>query len=241
MSRWRRFLWALPILGFIGTVLGLSFAMAGFGATDLTDIIALKGAVKTITTGLSSAFNTTLLGLLLSMLLIFPMSAIQKREEDCLTDIDAFCNENVLPRLSQGGTNAAPTAQASAIAPAISAEFVGALREFTGVQKQFMEDMRKIAESAQDVTTVVRYAAQQLEQRAKDHQQQVETKFGKTIDELTTKTSDSVAASARGVEKYVRSLSQGIESLNQALATLGEKKIVLQRPPRRGWFSRFNH
>jgi len=51
------FLWALPILGFIGTVLGLSVAMSGFGATDLTDINALKGAVGSITSGLSSAFN----------------------------------------------------------------------------------------------------------------------------------------------------------------------------------------
>ncbi len=234
------FLWALPILGFIGTVLGLSFAMAGFGSTDLTDITALKGAVRAITSGLSSAFNTTLLGLLLSMFLIFPMSAIQKREEDCLTDIDAFCNENVLPRLQQSGTStalAAPAGQASGV----SAELVAALREFASVQKQFMEDMRKIGESAQDVTTVVRYAAQQLEQRAKDHQQQVEAKFGNALDVLTTKTSDSVAASAHGVEKYVRTLAHGIESLNQALATLGEKKIVLQRPPRRGWFSRLKH
>ena len=232
------FLWALPILGFIGTVLGLSFAMGGFGATDLTDINALKGAVKAITSGLSSAFNTTLLGLLLSMFLIFPMSAIQKREEDCLTDIDAFCNENVLPRLNQGATTAAPAATQ---APAVSTELVQTLREFTTVQKQFMDDLRKIAESAQDITTVVRYAAQQLEFRAKDHQQQVEAKFGKVLDELTTKTSDSVETSARGVEKYLRSLSHGIESLNQALATLGEKKIVLQRPPRRGWFFHRKH
>jgi flagellar motor component MotA len=97
------FLWAIPILGFIGTVLGLSLAMASFGGADLTDAEALKASVANITGGLATAFNTTLLGLLLSMLLMFPMSALQRREEDCLTDIDAFCNEALLPRLRSEG------------------------------------------------------------------------------------------------------------------------------------------
>ena len=97
------FLWAIPILGFIGTVLGLSLAMAGFGQADLTNVEELKGSVGTITGGLATAFNTTLFGLILSMFLMFPMSAIQKREEDILTDIEAFCTEVLLPRLDDGG------------------------------------------------------------------------------------------------------------------------------------------
>lgn len=226
------FLWALPILGFVGTVLGLSFAMSGFGSTDLTDINALKAAVGSITTGLSSAFNTTLLGLLLSMFLIFPMSATQKREEDCLTDIDAFCNENVLPRLNDEGAAGSATQSA----PASSAAMGEVFREFAGIQKQFVTDLQKVAESVKDLTTVVQYAAQQIDERSKQHQQRVEEKLGKSLDELMAKTSESVATSGRGVEKYVSRLAAGIESLNGALATLGEKRIVLQRPQRRGWF-----
>lgn len=229
------FLWALPILGFIGTVLGLSVAMSGFGATDLTDINALKGAVGSITSGLSSAFNTTLLGLLLSMLLIFPMSATQKREEDCLTDIDAFCNEKVLPRLNDGGGGGAGNA-AAASAPA-SPEAMGEMfREIAAIQKQFVNDLQKIAQSVQDLTTVVKYAAQQIDERSKQHQQRVEEKLGQSLDALVTKSNEAVSASGRGVEKYVSRLAAGIESLNNALATLGEKRIVLHRPPSRGWF-----
>jgi biopolymer transport protein ExbB/TolQ len=226
------FLWALPILGFVGTVLGLSFAMAGFGSADLTDINALKIAVGAITTGLASAFNTTLLGLLLSMLLIFPMSAMQKREEDCLNDIDAFCNENVLPRLNDESAAASSTAGA----PADLGRLGEMLREFAGGQKQFVTDLHKVSESVQDLATVVQYAAQQIDERSKQHQQRVEEKLGQSLDELMTKASESVAASGRGVEKYVSRLAVGIDSLNNALATLGEKKIVLHRPPRRGWF-----
>jgi flagellar motor component MotA/DNA-directed RNA polymerase subunit RPC12/RpoP len=228
------FLWSLPILGFVGTVLGLSFAMGGFGTADLTDINALKGAVSSITGGLASAFNCTLLGLTLSMLLIFPMSAMQKREEDCLTDIDAFCNENVLARLNDGGAAPAPAAAATAGVPAGFSEI---LREYTKTQQQFLADFQKIAESLQDVTTVVQYAAKQLDERSAEHQQRVEERFGAALKDMLEQSSGAVAKSARGVEKYVGSLVAGIDSLNKALATLGEKKIVIERPPRRGWFS----
>lgn len=228
----RVFLWALPILGFIGTVIGLSFAMAGFGATDLADINALKGAVGAITSGLSSAFNTTLLGLLLSMLLIFPMSATQKREEDCLTDIDAFCNENVLPRLNDE-VIASTSSSSAATSPTASTEF---LQEFGTLQRQLVNDLQKVADSVKDLTTVVQYAAQQIDERSKQHQQRVEDKLAKSLDALMAKTNETVETSGRGLEKYVSRLAVGIESLNTALATLGEKRIVLQRPARRGWF-----
>jgi len=227
------FLWALPILGFVGTVIGLSEAMASFGSTDLTDINALKDAVGSITAGLASAFNTTLLGLLLSMLLIFPMSAVQKREEDCLTDIDAFCNENILPRLNDGGGGGSASATTAPASPAALGEM---FREIALIQKQFVTDLQKIAASVEDLTTVVKYAAQQIDERSKAHQLKVEEKLGQSLDVLMTKTSESVASSGRGVEKYVSRLAVGIESLNNALAALGEKRIVLHRPPRRGWF-----
>ncbi len=229
------FLWALPILGFIGTVLGLSYAMAGFGSTDLTDITALKAAVRAITAGLAGAFNTTLLGLILSMLLIFPMSAVEKSEEDCLTDIDAFCNESMLPRLHDGASGAVTVSGNGAAIPEGFAEL---LREMTTVQKRFVEDLAKVAESVQDVTTVVQYAAKQLDERSSQHQRKVEERFTESVDELTAKTSSAVATSARSVEKHVAHLANGIESLNKALATLGEKKITLERPPRRGWFAK---
>ena len=232
------FLWALPILGFVGTVLGLSFAMAGFGASDLTDITALKGAVGAITSGLASAFNTTLLGLLLSMFLIFPMSAMQKREEDCLNDIDAFCHENVLPRLHGGA--AAPTGSAPPPAPGGngSAGLAELLAELTGAQRQLVSDLANVAESVQLVTKAVEVASTRLEERAAQHQQQVEESFATVLGQLASQMSKAVAASTQSADAHIGSLARGIESLNKALAKLGGAQITLQAPARRGWFSR---
>lgn len=225
------FLWAIPILGFIGTVLGLSFAMAGFGSTDLTDMNALKTAVGSITSGLATAFNTTLLGLILSMLLIFPMSAMQTREENSLNEIDAFCSEHVLSRLNDGG---AGTSQVSELI-SNPAAFAQMLSDFVITQQRLAEDLRSIS-------GVIQETAGQLETRAQAHQLRVEQQFGDAVNGLVAQTADSLNSSARAVEKYVGGVALGIDSLNKALSALGEKQVVLNVPaPRRSWlFGRSN-
>jgi MotA/TolQ/ExbB proton channel family len=218
------FLWAIPILGFIGTVLGLSFAMAGFGATDLSDMTALKGAVGAITGGLATAFNTTLLGLLLSMALIFPMSTMQTREENCLNEIDAFCNEQVLPRLNDG---AASDASVSKLIENPAA--------FAQMLANFVEGQQRLANELATVTAAVLQAATQLEERAQQHQLRVEQNFSEAIATLTLQTGESVNASVRTVEQYIGGLATGIETLNKVLAAFGERQVVLNVPPKRGW------
>lgn len=221
------FLWAIPILGFIGTVLGLSFAMAGFGSTDLSDMEALKTAVGSITSGLATAFNTTLLGLILSMLLIFPMSAMQKREEDCLNDIDAFCHEHLLSRLNDGGTSGAEVNELISN----PAAFAQMLSDFVVAQQQLVQDLNS-------VSAVVQEVAGQLENRAAQHQQHVEQQFGAAVTRVTAQTSEAINSSALAVEKYIGGLALGIDTLNKTLTALGEKNVVLNVQPRRGWFGR---
>ena len=97
------FIWAIPILGFIGTVIGISAAVGGFsgGMDDATDISALKESLGSVTGGLSTAFDTTLVALVMSMLVMFPSSSMQKSEEDLLNWVDEYCNENLLKRLKE--------------------------------------------------------------------------------------------------------------------------------------------
>ena len=58
--------WATPVLGFIGTVLGLSAAIGEFTQTlgvDSTDLAAIKLSLTGVTGGLATAFETTLVAL----------------------------------------------------------------------------------------------------------------------------------------------------------------------------------
>lgn len=97
------FIWAIPILGFIGTVQGLGSAVGGFsgGLDKAQDISVLKDSLSSITVGLAVAFDTTLIALVMSVILMFPSSSMQKSEEDMLGKVDDYCNEHLLKRLKE--------------------------------------------------------------------------------------------------------------------------------------------
>jgi biopolymer transport protein ExbB/TolQ len=98
----RTFIWANPILGFIGTVVGISFAVAGLSTTFASGAATenLMRGLGEVTSGLSTAFDTTLIGLLFAMLLMFPTESLRKTEYGMLDRIEAFANESLLRRMS---------------------------------------------------------------------------------------------------------------------------------------------
>jgi len=98
------FIWAMPILGFIGTVMGVSSAVSGLSATleNAADVSAVTDSMKSVFGGLGTAFDTTLLALIMSMLVKIPTSALQKSEDGLVTIADEYCNENLLRRLNDG-------------------------------------------------------------------------------------------------------------------------------------------
>ena len=97
----RMFVWAIPVLGFIGTVVGIGESIGGFSKVleGAADIAMIKNALGGVTSGLGLAFDTTLLALAVGVLIMFPMSVIQKQEEDMLNTIDHYCNDALLMRL----------------------------------------------------------------------------------------------------------------------------------------------
>lgn len=87
--------WAIPAIGFIGTVRGLAgaFGMAGSNETDIAAF------TKQATDQLKIAFDCTLIALGLSILLMFLLHAVQRAEETLVIDAQEYCQENLLLRL----------------------------------------------------------------------------------------------------------------------------------------------
>lgn len=80
----RLFVWAMPILGFIGTVIGIGVAVgefSGFLSGDIDDLEMVKRELSKVSTGLSFAFDTTLLGLVASLIAMTLVSAVQSIDE----------------------------------------------------------------------------------------------------------------------------------------------------------------
>ncbi len=99
----RVLIWAIPTMGFIGTVLGISLAVSELaGSLGGGDLSKLEASLQGMFGGLGTAFNTTLVALVMSMIIKFPMSSLQWSEEGVLNWVDEYCNENLLRRLKDG-------------------------------------------------------------------------------------------------------------------------------------------
>ena len=92
--------WLLPTLGFIGTLIGISLALASAGTLpDLSDQDALEAWINALTTGLGVAFYTTLVALALSAVLMLLSNLASGREERALNDTGQYCLDYLINRL----------------------------------------------------------------------------------------------------------------------------------------------
>jgi hypothetical protein len=89
--------WAIPALGFLGTVRGLSggLSMAGKVNEDL----ALQAFIDQATRHLTVAFDCTLVALVLSLALMFLVHSVQRDEEALVIDCQQYCLEHLVNRL----------------------------------------------------------------------------------------------------------------------------------------------
>jgi biopolymer transport protein ExbB/TolQ len=108
----RGFVWAIPVLGFIGTVLGLSASIGGFGnvLSGTSDVSALATYLKTVTGGLSTAFETTLQGLVAALAIQLLLVALRKKEERFLDGCREYCHKNLVSKLRLIDLRDGPTA-----------------------------------------------------------------------------------------------------------------------------------
>ena len=96
----RYLVWLIPTIGFIGTVIGIAFAL-GLAADmpDLGDSGAIREWLGGLTVALGVAFWTTFLALLMSAVLVFMMHIVQALEESALSKAGEYCTDNLIIRL----------------------------------------------------------------------------------------------------------------------------------------------
>jgi biopolymer transport protein ExbB/TolQ len=88
----RYLIWAIPSIGFIGTVRGIGEALS------LADK-ALAGDIAGMTNSLGVAFNSTLVALLISLFLMFIFHQLQRLQDGQIVDIQAYCDQYLLARI----------------------------------------------------------------------------------------------------------------------------------------------
>jgi len=95
------FVWAIPVLGFIGTVLGLSQSIGAFSQVLAGggDVSSLTNGLREVTAGLGTAFDTTLLALVAALVIQMGITSLRKAEYEFLESCSEYCSRYIVGRL----------------------------------------------------------------------------------------------------------------------------------------------
>jgi len=103
----RYLIWLIPTIGFLGTVVGIGQAIVRFtgfmlkigsGSADFQ--AQLQQMLSGVAGQLGIAFDTTVLALFLSAIIVAMVSVVQSRDEGLLSGIDEFCLRNFVSRIT---------------------------------------------------------------------------------------------------------------------------------------------
>ena len=86
--------WAIPSIGFIGTVRGISDALAQAHR-------AVEGDITGVTQSLGVAFNSTFVALAISIVVMFFVHQLQLAQERVVIETESYCDRYLIHRLSR--------------------------------------------------------------------------------------------------------------------------------------------
>ena len=92
LSMLRYLVWAIPSIGFIGTVRGIGVALQRADE-------ALQGDISGVTSALGVAFNSTLVALFISIVLMLMIHLLQGGQEGLILRLQTFCREQLIDKL----------------------------------------------------------------------------------------------------------------------------------------------
>ncbi|MEM8678855.1 MAG: MotA/TolQ/ExbB proton channel family protein, partial [Planctomycetota bacterium] len=95
----RIIIWATPMLGFLGTVIGITLALSDLSPTAL--VSTPESAMEGLLAGLAVAFDTTALALVLAIVLMFCQYVSNQFESQLLDRVDAKTSAVMVGRFSE--------------------------------------------------------------------------------------------------------------------------------------------
>lgn len=88
--------WLIPTLGFVGTVVGISEALSYAGQPGVSEIPSF---LSELTSVLAVAFNTTLVALIMSAVIVYGIHLTQGREEAVIQHCGEYCLNHFINKL----------------------------------------------------------------------------------------------------------------------------------------------
>ncbi len=188
----RLVIWAIPILGFLGTVIGITMAIAKISPQEM------EQSLGSVVAGLSVAFDTTALALALSIVLMFAKFLVEKLETRLHELVDARASKELVGRFQQTGTDTDPyAASIRRVAEALE----GSVEHLTTRQTELWK-------------STIDEAHQQWSRLTTSANDLVEAAI---TDGLTTGLSRHAESIDRGLERFAETIERGVARHEQAV------------------------
>jgi hypothetical protein len=216
----RIIVWAIPILGLLGTVIGITIAVANL------DPQALEESTAKVTAGLGVAFDHTATALALTMILMFLKSGVERLDEYLLTQVNTRVSQELTGRFCESdlGQDQNLVAIRRMSEQVLSA--VGSLteRQADVWKSTFHETQRQLADVSQAAGLVVKESLTSAVTEGLE-------RHAKLLNEGVVQHADRLSASAaQNVEKLDRSSQFTVDRLRDGLEKLAELLVEsLQR------------
>jgi biopolymer transport protein ExbB/TolQ len=196
--------WAIPILGFLGTVIGITLAIANISPQQLEE------SLPEVTAGLGVAFDTTAIALTQSMFLMFGWFFCSTSETKLLSRVDAKVQTLLAGRFEAAGAAADP--------------HVAAVRRMADTVVQTTEKM--VERQVQLWQSTIGEAHQRWTQSADATRETLETGLSKALSHSLQEHARQLAAAADAATERNLQHWQGVQ---QALLRTTEALTAQQR------------
>lgn len=206
----RFMVWAIPILGFLGTVLGITDAIAGVSPEQLEkDLTAITG-------GLATAFDTTGLALMLTMVVMFLSFLVERLEQRALSEVDGWVDEHLFHRFARPENEESPL--------------------LTGMERLVQRQAEIWTASMDRMQHRLREEETRLQQRLADSMAQALERTLKSHETLLTRQTEEalkplghLAGALRQQVVALKPVAEGMAAMSQVLAHLQENEGQLIR------------
>lgn len=206
----RVLLWAIPSLGFLGTVLGIAEAI-GYLEFDGDSIVS---SLTQVIAPLSYAFDTTALSLVLSMPVMFGKFVVEKFEEGILEAVDQRVEAELVGRFYQYGTSNDPNVAA---VRRMSEQVVRTVEGMATRQAQLLrETMDDSHRHWVEITTATGQVFDQtlqatLHDALERHAQTLTTSSERQVQSLQQSLETQIDTINSGIDRQIEQMNRGIQ------------------------------
>lgn len=209
-------IWAIPIMGFLGTVIGITVAIASLSPTQLENI---SGVVA----GLGTAFDTTATALALSMVLMFMQFVIDRYEQALLGEVDqaawaALAGRFQSVEVVDDGTSLAIARLGEAVGRSSTRLIEAQEQSWRALEQSAAENAEKaFAVAAARLQTTLSSSLDVTLAKWSDSLVKAQTELASTREDRWTNAAESMAAAMRSFEQHQKTLAGQAELLGKVV------------------------